>query len=194
MAGMNAGSPGSDPSFNPSVPMPGPGGPGPGQQQFGAPGSRLTGPPNNKPMSMLPPPSPAKDQNGPNKDNKGNTHPDGSPRNQPLSGPNAPGTAPPTPGASTQGQPGQNQNMAQSPGLIMNPNTSSMNPAAMPLPPPPASSTENLFSTDFIQNVANGLDEFDVGLFRGDGDINFERDFGEWFNPDNMGSMELGKQ
>ncbi|KAJ7156845.1 hypothetical protein C8R43DRAFT_997399 [Mycena crocata] len=212
--GMNAGSPGSDPTFNPGVPMPpGPGGPGqqpqqqpgqpgqPGGPQF-APGSRLTGPPNTKqPMSMLPPPSPAKDQNGPKQDNKGlsNGHPEGSPRNQPLSGPNPPGTAPPTPGSSGQGQgqgqPGQNQNqnMAPSPGLLINPNTSSMNPVAMPLPPAPPSATENLFSTDFIQNVANELGDFDVGLFRGDGDINFERDFGQWFNPDDVGSMELGK-
>ncbi|KAJ7708749.1 hypothetical protein B0H17DRAFT_999808 [Mycena rosella] len=201
MSGMNAGSPGSDPSFNPGVPMPpGPGGPGqqqPGGQQQFAPGSRLAGPPNTKqPMSMLPPPSPAKDQNGPNKDNKGptNGHPEGSPRNQPLSGPN-PGTAPPTPGPGQgQGQPGQNQNMAQSPGLLINPNSSSMNPVAMSLSSAPASASETLFSNDFIQSVANGLDEFDVGLFRGDGDINFERDFGQWFNPDDVGSMELGKQ
>ncbi|KAJ7460737.1 hypothetical protein FB451DRAFT_1563197 [Mycena latifolia] len=202
--GMNAGSPGSDPSFNPGgVPMPpGPGGPGqqqqqqPGGQQQFAPGSRLSGPPNAKPMSMLPPPSPAKDQNAQNKDNKGpsNGHPEGSPRNQPLSGPNPPGTAPPTPGGPNQGQgqPGQNQNMA-SPGMLMNPGTSSMNPAAMPLPPP-APPSDTLFSAEFIQSVATGLDEFDVGLFRGDGDINFERDFGQWFNPDDVGSMELGKQ
>ncbi|KAJ6624852.1 hypothetical protein B0H10DRAFT_1871923 [Mycena sp. CBHHK59/15] len=202
--GMNAGSPGSDPSFNPGVPMqPGPGGPqqqqqpgpGPGQQQF-APGSRLTGPPNPKPMSMLPPPSPAKDQNGPNKDNKPpNGLPEGSPRNQPIAGPNAPGTAPPTP--TNQSQPAQSQNMAPSPssGMILNPN-SAMNPVAMPLSggPAPASATDSLFSSEFIQGVATTLDEFDVGLFRADGDINFERDFGQWFNPDDMGSMELGKQ
>ncbi|KAF8131335.1 hypothetical protein K438DRAFT_1885538 [Mycena galopus ATCC 62051] len=61
-------------------------------------------------------------------------------------------------------------------------------PMAIPLPP----SVENLFSSEFIQSVANGLDEFvDVGLFRGDGDLNFERDFGQWFNPDDVG-MVLG--
>lgn len=208
MGGMSAGSPGSDPSFNPGVPMPpGAGGPGPGQQgppggqgQF-APGSRLAGPPNAKPMSMLPPPSPAKDQNV-KQENKGppNGHPEGSPRNQPLLGPNPPGTAPPTPGPN-QGQPGQQgqgqgpgQNTAPSPGMMINPNPGSMNPVAMALPPAP-SSADNLFSTDFIQSVAGGLDEFDVGMFRGDGDINFERDFGQWFNPDDVGgSMELGKQ
>jgi hypothetical protein len=49
-----------------------------------------------------------------------------------------------------------------------------------------------LFSGEFIRSVANGLDEFvDIGLFRSDGDLNFERDFGQWFNPDDVG-MELG--
>jgi collagen type III alpha len=63
-----------------------------------------------------------------------------------------------------------------------------------PLPPAPPSATDNLFTRDFIQSVANGLDEFvDVGLFRGDGDLNFERDFGQWFNPDDVG-IDLGKQ
>jgi collagen type III alpha len=198
---MNAGSPGSDPSFNPGMPMP-PGGPGqqhPQPQQFGPPGNRLSGPPNPKaPMGMLPPPSPAKDQN---KDNKGPTNglPDGSPRNQPLSNPNAPGTAPPTPNSSGQQQQQGQQgggNMAPSPGLMINPNVNAnaLNTVGMPLPPAPPSATENLFGTDFIQSVANGLDEFvDVGLFRGDGDLNFERDFGQWFNPDDVG-MDLGKQ
>lgn len=201
---MNAGSPGSDPSFNPGGPMSG--GPSPQQQgqqqqqqQFQASRLSALGPQNPKqPMSMLPPPSPAKDQN---KQDKGPTNglPDGSPRNQPLSGPN-PGTAPPTPNSSgQQGPPGQGQGQQQnmppapSPGLMINPNPGSMNPVAMPLPPAPPS-TENIFSTDFMQSVANGLDEFvDVGLFRGDGDLNFERDFGQWFNPDDVG-MDLGKQ
>ncbi|KAJ7752220.1 hypothetical protein DFH07DRAFT_522945 [Mycena maculata] len=66
-------------------------------------------------------------------------------------------------------------------------NADSMNIAAMPLPPAPPSTTENLFSAEFIQNVANGLDDFDVGLLRADGDINFERDFGQWFSPDDVG-------
>ncbi|KAF8143401.1 hypothetical protein K438DRAFT_2109481 [Mycena galopus ATCC 62051] len=60
-------------------------------------------------------------------------------------------------------------------------------PLAMPLPPAPPSAV-NLFSSEFIQSVANGLDEFvDVGLFRGDADLNFERDFAQWFNPDDVG-------
>ncbi|KAJ6478479.1 hypothetical protein C8R47DRAFT_1322969 [Mycena vitilis] len=53
--------------------------------------------------------------------------------------------------------------------------------------------TDNIFSNESIQSVASGLDEFvDVGLFRGDGDLDFERDFGQWFNPDDAMGMELG--
>ncbi|KAK0215004.1 hypothetical protein IW262DRAFT_256940 [Armillaria fumosa] len=44
-----------------------------------------------------------------------------------------------------------------------------------------------LFTPDFIQSVANSLDEFDPSFLRPDGDINFERDFGQWFNhPDDV--------
>ncbi|KAF8144506.1 hypothetical protein K438DRAFT_2029145 [Mycena galopus ATCC 62051] len=51
-------------------------------------------------------------------------------------------------------------------------------------------SAVNLFSSEFIPSVANGLDEFvDVGLFRGDADLNFERDFAQWFNPDDVGVL-----
>jgi len=43
----------------------------------------------------------------------------------------------------------------------------------------------DLFSAEFINSVASSLDDFDsTNLFRPDGDINFERDFGEWFNGD----------
>ncbi|KAF7353451.1 hypothetical protein MSAN_01534300 [Mycena sanguinolenta] len=64
---------------------------------------------------------------------------------------------------------------------------SAVDPAlTMPLPPA-QTAADNLFGNDFIQSVADGLDEFvDVGLFRGDGDLNFERDFGQWFNPDDV--------
>ncbi|KAJ7065293.1 hypothetical protein C8F01DRAFT_1248890 [Mycena amicta] len=177
---MNAGSPGSDPSFNPGgMPMP-PGGP-PGQF---APGpNRLPGPAGSKPMGMLPPPSPAKDQNALNKDaNK----PGSSPRNQPLAGgSNQPGTGPPTP----QG----GGNMAPSPGLMINPNTG--NPVGMPLPPGSGPGpSEPLFSNEFMQNMASSLDDVDF-MFRQDSDINFERDFGQWFNSaDDVTGMDLVKQ
>jgi collagen type III alpha len=55
----------------------------------------------------------------------------------------------------------------------------------------PDSLSSNIFSTDFIQSVASSLDEFDPGIFRPDGDINFERDFGQWFNQDAMGGGPL---
>ena len=51
---------------------------------------------------------------------------------------------------------------------------------------PPTGEVHNIFSADFIQSVTNALDEFDPGVFRPDGDINFERDFSQWFNQDPM--------
>lgn len=44
--------------------------------------------------------------------------------------------------------------------------------------------SSDIFSSDFISAVASSLDEFDPALFRPDGDINFERDFGAWLNQD----------
>jgi len=52
-------------------------------------------------------------------------------------------------------------------------------------------SSAAIFSTDFIQSVASSLDEFDTSLFRPDGDINFERDFGQWFNPDDVSGLDM---
>ena len=34
--------------------------------------------------------------------------------------------------------------------------------------------------------------DFDAALFRPDGDINFERDFGQWFNPDESAGLGSG--
>jgi collagen type III alpha len=44
--------------------------------------------------------------------------------------------------------------------------------------------TGNIFSPEFMQGVANALDDIDPSLFRPDGDLNFERDFGQWFSQD----------
>ncbi|KAF8170018.1 hypothetical protein K438DRAFT_1854661 [Mycena galopus ATCC 62051] len=75
---------------------------------------------------------------------------------------------------------------------------SAVTPAPSSLPQVPysnapasaSSASANLFSSEFIQSVANGLDEFvDVGLFRGDADLSFERDFAQWFNPDDVGVL-----
>src|ERR1700722_2256062 len=191
----NAGSPSSDPSFNPNGPQ------GQGQQfpSGVAPNNRMG---QNKPMGMMPPPSSpiinTKDQSG-NKDNKAgnpnalNGHPEGSPRNAPNTGQQNAGnagqggTAPPTPVS------GPNPGLTvPSPSAILG-TPGSMNPPSQPQTSAPDSMPSNLFSTDFIQSVASSLDEFDAGsLFRSDNDINFERDFGQWFNhPEDVGSLDL---
>ncbi|KAF8171435.1 hypothetical protein K438DRAFT_1773272 [Mycena galopus ATCC 62051] len=75
---------------------------------------------------------------------------------------------------------------------------SAVTPTPSSLPPvpysnaPASASSASAVELAPMASVVNGLDEFvDVGLFRGDGDLNFERDFGQWFNPDDVG-MELG--
>ncbi|KAF9233745.1 hypothetical protein BU15DRAFT_79811 [Melanogaster broomeanus] len=74
---------------------------------------------------------------------------------------------------------------APSPSAVVN-GTPTNNPATQPttLPEVPPS----FLSTDFMRSVANTLDDFDPqALFRPeDGEINFERDFREWFNPDDL--------
>ncbi|KAF7431096.1 hypothetical protein PC9H_006815 [Pleurotus ostreatus] len=47
-----------------------------------------------------------------------------------------------------------------------------------------AAMSTDLFSMDFINSVANTLEDFDTSIFRPDGDITFERDFQRWFNGD----------
>jgi hypothetical protein len=64
-----------------------------------------------------------------------------------------------------------------------------ISPSPSPLLPDPL--PPNIFSTDFIQSVARSLDDFDPGIFRPDGEIDFERDFGQWFNQDAMGGGSL---
>ncbi|KAF7317793.1 hypothetical protein MKEN_00867200 [Mycena kentingensis (nom. inval.)] len=187
MGGMPGGMPGGgmpggmSPQMNPGMMY------RPGMHPGGGMPQRL--PSGPKPMGMLPPPSPAKDQNAVGKDaNK----PGSSPRNQPITGgPTQPGTGPPTP---------QGGGMAPSPGLMMNPAASggpgggpppppSMN--AMPLQPGSAPGADPLFSNEFMQDMAGSLDVNDF-MFRSDTDINFERDFGQWFNnPDEVGGMDL---
>ncbi|KAF5346421.1 hypothetical protein D9758_012742 [Tetrapyrgos nigripes] len=50
--------------------------------------------------------------------------------------------------------------------------------------------TNSIFPADFFSNVATGSDEFDGSLFsRPDSDINFERDFGQWFNPEDVSGL-----
>lgn len=57
--------------------------------------------------------------------------------------------------------------------LLMPPSSGGLGPGDM-----------NLFDNAFMDIGS----EFDPStLFRPDGDINFERDFGQWFNPDDAG-------
>jgi hypothetical protein len=171
--------PSSDPSFNTS------GTQGQAGQFTGASNNRIG---QNK---MLPPPSPA---SGSSKDHLGskdskvgisnppNGHPDGSPRvppniGQAQGGPNTPqggnasSTTPATSGTLNMTEP--------SPSSMMGNPSTSMNPA-----PQSMSTTDpmqpNLFPTDFM------LDDFQVdpSIFRPDTDLNFERDFGQWFTDD----------
>ncbi|KAF8075199.1 hypothetical protein FPV67DRAFT_620427 [Lyophyllum atratum] len=211
----SAGSPSSsDPSFN----MGGPLGQGPGGGPGFGPGPNRMGQKNMMPPPSPAMNGPPKDQNshGPSASNSAknpNQNPGmpvnhGSPRNPPPGSnnnsgqtPNTNGTGPSTPAPGNpqnpnQGGPGQGpgpgglQNMAPSPVSILGGppmNTSSMGGQ----PSLSADMSGGIFSTDFIQSVASSLDEFDTTLFRPDGDINFERDFGQWFNPDDVTGLDM---
>ncbi|KAG8221130.1 hypothetical protein J3R82DRAFT_2662 [Butyriboletus roseoflavus] len=166
--------------------------PGPGQPPFPGPQNNRMG---QKPMGMMPPPSPA---GGPPKEQPkdvkqpGPNGAEGSPRNQQppnpaTSGQGPPnpsggaqvGTAPPTPSATSSSI------TAPSPSAVVN-GTPTINPATQPttsLPEVPS----NFLTTEFMQSVASTLDDFDPqSLFRPDDTgVNFE-DFREWFNPDDL--------
>uniref|UniRef100_A0A0W0G9C8 Uncharacterized protein n=1 Tax=Moniliophthora roreri TaxID=221103 RepID=A0A0W0G9C8_MONRR len=65
-------------------------------------------------------------------------------------------------------------------------------PALRPPVPQRTVSVADMFSNEFMQSVASQLEDFETGLFRPDGDINFERDFGQWFNhPDDIAGLEM---
>ncbi|KAG9313234.1 hypothetical protein JVU11DRAFT_6696 [Chiua virens] len=183
LPGGGAGTPTpGDPPFNP-----GPGQPFPGPQN-----NRLV---QNKPMGMMPPPSPA---GGPPKEQPKDVKPglngaEGSPRNQQLSNPVTGGQGPPNPGGGQQVNTAPptpsatgSSITAPSPSAVVN-GTPTLNPATQPttsLPEVPA----NFLTTEFMQSVASTLDDFDTqALFRPeDTGINFEQDFREWFNPDDL--------
>lgn len=205
-----------DQVFNPAGVPPGVGG-GPGPQ-FNPGGLNRMG--QNKPGivgNMMPPPSPAsngapKDSNGGNvKDtvgNKGlgpvgNNNPS-SPRNQSSSGGSG-GTAPPTPVPGSQSIPQQQQQQ------MGNQNSLNPSPAAMMGVVPTGSGPGggglgsgglggpqtdlNMFSSDFMNNMTNSLEDFagtaDLFGTGPDGEIDFERDYAQWFNPDDVGPSSL---
>jgi len=169
------------------------------QQQGGGPQFGNAGGPSNKPMGnmMLPPPSPGMKQAQQPKDG----HPDGSnrpPESSPQTHPMG------QPGAQAQGNSQQQQS-----GQHSGPGTAPPTPVSNPAPGmTPESSSSNLlnnsqqqqqpngavgsgdpnaiFSPDFIRSMM--IEDFDpTGFMRSEGgDLNFERDFGQWFNPDEM--------
>jgi len=125
----------------------------------------------------------------------------GSPRNQPSS--SGGGTAPPTPVPGSQPNPQQQQQLG-------NQNSLNPSPAAMMGVIPtgsgpgaglvgggnsglggPTSDLNTMFNPEFMNNMTSSLEDFaGADLFRTgpDGDINFERDFGQWFiTSDDMG-------
>lgn len=172
--GGNAGSPGSnDPPF---------GGPQGAGSQFNNGGAVANNRMNqNKPTNMMPPPSPA---NGSQKDGKDkNGRPDASPRNQPANPGQPPnsgqfgqgGTAPPTP-----------NNMpatAPSPSAMLG-----GPPPGLSQPPQSMAATDMtaIFGNNDFMNSIPTLDGFqDADLGKAINDVDFERDFGEWFNPGN---------
>ncbi|EPQ56188.1 hypothetical protein GLOTRDRAFT_115545 [Gloeophyllum trabeum ATCC 11539] len=196
MPGQNMNSPHSnDPLFNNADGGQGQRQPFPG----GVPNNRMQGP---KAGQMPPPPSPAMNgigkgpQGGPKPEGVSeqgaqNGRPEGSPQNasagigqgqnQQQGNPGQPSTAPPTPAS--------NGMTAPSPSQILSSSAPGMNPSS-------GNSTDsmpsNLFTTDFMSSMGsmNGgaFDDIDPAIFGGlrDTDINFERDFGQWFNPDDV--------
>ena len=63
--------------------------------------------------------------------------------------------------------------------------------SSTPSPPPMENQrsviSDNLFPPDFMQwHISNSLDDFNTNIFSAETDINFERDFGQWFNGDDV--------
>jgi collagen type III alpha len=157
----------------------------------GAPDHRTN---QNKSMGMLPPPSPAgalKDQSGQNKDKGGpstsSNRSEGSPRNQhpnPGQGTSNAGnsgqssTAPPTP---------NNVMTAPSPSAILVNTPTGMNPPGQPMAAPPSDISAIFGNADFISSMGPlpMIDGFDDATLSKSFDVDFERDFGQWFNPEN---------
>jgi hypothetical protein len=89
-----------------------------------------------------------------------------------------------TPGSSnhTGMHPGApNSNVAQPPSSIMGAPLNSG-----PIVNQQSVLADSLFPPDFMEHLANSLDDFNTDMFPAEYDINFERDFGQWFNDDDV--------
>ena len=139
---------------------------------------------NMNQKGMMPPPSPAsgppKDQSGQNKDKGGqsssNNRPEGSPRNPPRT-PAQGGTAPPTPNMTA---PSLSAILGGPTSGMSQPMTSSTDPMA-------------IFGITDFKSAMSTLEGFDdASLVKAGFDVDLERDFGQWFNPetDVTGSMD----
>ncbi|KIK57030.1 hypothetical protein GYMLUDRAFT_771446 [Collybiopsis luxurians FD-317 M1] len=198
----SAGSP-SDPSFGggPS-PNPFPGAAGPQGRLSGKPGA--------------PPPSPGMNKDGLKDGGMASKVEDSPRNNMNLPSsagmtPTASGTSSstPAPGPPGPGNPLAGLNMNPPPSLQSSQNPTP-NSQSVPPPPPPPSTMDSLgvgnqqmggmnggglgadmpLFGDFMSDMA-GLESFDPNIFRDSvggvgGDLNFERDFGQWFNPNDQ--------
>ncbi|KAL0566253.1 hypothetical protein V5O48_015763 [Marasmius crinis-equi] len=125
-------------------------------------------------LQHVPPPPPSSAQS------QGSQHP--TPNSQGVGGPGG------MPGGGMPGGGGMG-GMAPSPSLLGTPLQQNQPPQNQP---PQQQSMPDMFSADFMSSVASQLEaDFDSQLFRPEGDINFERDFGQWFNhPDDALDMK----
>lgn len=166
---------------------PAPSGPPPGFSS--TPLTRLGQPTKPSAVNMGPTPSPG--MNGLPKDATKDNKPNGQPPapNQ-QQGPASPrnATAPPTPGPSTQTAPGLQQPPPG--GTVSGSATQTSGPASQP---PPGVNSMLGMPMDMPGMNAGDLSMFEPGFMAGmefvpSTDINFERDFGQWFNTTADGS------
>lgn len=205
---VNPGAPGGGPQFNPNRMVQQNKPALTGMSMMPPPSPAINGPQKDQHQQQQ---QPGKDGNK-NVSNPANGHPE-SPRNHPPGSGQTP-TAPPTPVPllqQNQGHPQQQNphtpqqnNMAPSPGSMMGGPPPLMNTG--PPPPPiggngsggltgigignPMGTGEQLFDAELMHSMAISLGEFDHQMFRPDGDINFERDFGQWFSPDDTPGLD----
>lgn len=174
------------------------------------PGSRMV---QNKPMGMLPPPSPGmnhKQAGGPMKSEGSegsipNGHLDRSPQNAAAGHPQqlqqhphhpqhpqqgqTPQGGPPPSGTPAPPTPTASSMTAPSPSAILGTSTPSMSHPPPPPPPAPSVPTDGLDPSNFGPIDFGAVTDFDASLdpsiFGAETSLNFERDFAAWFDPEN---------